>query len=99
MKVENASVPSLKNFATKAVLQILVQLVIKAPGVVGKSAAPMVPVTYADPVLSIAIAAALSNPLLPRYVEYRIALPAGFSLVTNTLVVPWFVDWNALSTG
>jgi hypothetical protein len=65
MKVENASVPSLWNFVTKGVLHRLGHVVMKAPGVVGKSLDPTVPVTYALPLPSTAIPAALSKPLPP----------------------------------
>ena len=92
MKVENARLPSLRNLLTNGVLHNPVQVVMKAPGVVGKFGPPMLPVRYAFPKLSTAMARPVSKPLLPMYVEYRMAFPAAFNLVIKTFVVPLFVD-------
>src|SRR6202022_2880171 len=71
--------------------------------VVGKPA-DVLPVMYALPKASAAIAAATSSPVPPRYVENRRAEPAAFSLVTKASrhgmvwqVPPPKTGWNALA--
>src|SRR6266511_2255751 len=50
----------------------------------GKFVEPVLPVTYAEPRESTAIAKPWSLLLPPRYVEYTRAVPVAFSLLTNT---------------
>src|SRR2546422_451476 len=62
----------------------VLNVVLNAPGVVGKSADAVDPVTYAFPALSMAMAPAKSIPLPPRNVEYTRVEPVASSFVTKT---------------
>src|SRR5258708_7441094 len=90
-----------ENFVTKPFLKPLCA-VWNAPGVVGKSDEPAIPVTYALPAASTAIASASSSvppearPVLPlRKLEETRPKPAGLNCVTKAAQSSRKGSWTA----
>jgi hypothetical protein len=85
---------------TKAWLFAFVGVAWKADAaVVGKLVDVVLPATTTLKAKSAATPTELSRPSPPKYVENKIAEPAAFNLLTNTLAVPAIVPWNAAGGG